>query len=108
MNMKIKSYKDLLVWQKSRQLVKTIYLLLSKFTDSEKYGLISQIQRVSISIIANIAEGKQRQTTKEYVQFLYIAYGSSAEVEALLTLALDLGFAKESELTEIFEELTQI
>ncbi len=102
------SYKDLTVWQKSRELVKAIYLLLSKFPSSEKYGLVDQIKRASVSIVANIAEGKQRQTKKEYVQFLFIAYGSSAEVEALLTLAIDLEFATEKELIPIFNELTQI
>jgi len=82
----IQSFKDLIVWQKSFDLVKEVYSLTSKLPDSEKFGLISQIQRCSVSIPSNIAEGTKRGTRKDYAQFLRMAYGSSAELETQLLL----------------------
>lgn len=77
----INSYKDLIVWQKSMELVKSIYEMTANFPKEEIYGLISQMKRSSISIPSNIAEGKRRGTRKDYRQFLVIAYGSGAELE---------------------------
>lgn len=93
---KIKSYKDLIVYQKAYNMVLNIYKLTKDFPDVEKYGLISQIRRCSISIPSNIAEG-YRRGKREYVQFLKIAYGSCAELETQLSLSKDLGFVSEKE-----------
>jgi len=90
----IKSYKDLIVWQKSVQLVKEIYILTSKFSDSELYITTSQMRRAVISIPSNIAEGYGRKSSKEYSQFFSIAYGSTLELETQLIISKDLNFAQ--------------
>lgn len=89
------SYRDLIVWQKSVQLVKLVYELTSTFSDSEKFGLVSQMRRSAVSIPSNIAEGRYRSTKKDYCQFLTIAFGSGAELETQLELANVLNFALE-------------
>lgn len=86
----IKSYKDLLVWQKSIVLVRGVYLITSKLPREEIYGLSSQMRRAAISIPSNIAEGQQRQGRKEFIQFLRISYGSGAELETQLIILKDL------------------
>lgn len=82
----IKSYKDLTVWQKSVDLVQEIYLATSQLPREETYGLSGQMRRSAISIPSNIAEGQQRKGTKEFIQFLKIAYGSGAELETQLII----------------------
>lgn len=84
------SYKDLIVWQKSKKLVIEIYSLTGMFPNSEKFGIISQFNRAAISIPLNIAEGYRRRSSKEKKQFFSIAFGSGAEVEALIDICKDL------------------
>lgn len=86
------SYKDLIVWQKSMQLVKMIYQLSEHFPKQEIYGLTSQMRRCAVSIPSNIAEGSRRGSRKDYRQFLLIAYGSASELETPLGIAQMLGF----------------
>ncbi len=88
--MYIKSHKDLIVWQKSILLVKSVYFLTSQFPKDEIYGLSSQMKRAAVSIPSNIAEGHSRKGTKEYLYFLRIAYGSSNELETQIIIAKDL------------------
>ncbi len=88
--MSLNSYKDLIVWQKSIKLVKEIYKITSQFPKNELYGLTIQMKRAAISIPSNIAEGYLRKNLREYLQFLRIAYGSSAELETQLIIAKDL------------------
>lgn len=88
----IHSYKDLVVWQKALQLVKGVYLTTKKFPKEELYGLVMQMRRAAVSIISNIAEGHSRGHLLEYIQFLKIAYGSCAELEAQLLVSKELGF----------------
>jgi len=88
--MYLKSYKELLVWQKSIKLVKEIYVLTNKFPKSEVYGLSNQMRRAAVSIPSNIAEGYLRKNLKEFLQFLRISYGSSAELETQLIISKDL------------------
>ena len=78
--------KELEVWQKSISLVIDVYDLTKRLPDIEKYTLSDQIRRAVISIPSNISEGFNRQTTKEYVQFLYIALGSASELETQLII----------------------
>lgn len=85
--MKIESYKELIVWQRSVELVVEIYNLTKKLPKSEDYGLSSQIRRASIGIPSNIAEGYRRKNRKEYLQFLYIALGSASEIETQLIIS---------------------
>ena len=82
-----KSFKDLIVWQKSRDLAVTIYKLTEQFPKSELYGLTSQMRRAVISISSNIAESYHRFHQKEKRQFLAIAFGSGSELESQLEIA---------------------
>lgn len=92
MEEKIRTFKDLRVWQKGIELVKEIYKTTEVFPKSEQYGLSSQMRRASVSIPANIAEGFRRRSTKEHRQFLNIALGSSAELETLIEISKELGY----------------
>jgi len=94
--MKTRSFKDLIVWQKSYSLVKEIYKLTSSFPKDEIYGLSQQMRRCAVSIPSNIAEGYGRQYSKEYKQFLSMAYGSLCELETQYLLAVDLDYTKEN------------
>jgi len=78
----IHSYKDLIVWQRATGLAVLIYEITEMFPNNELYGLVSQMRRCAISIISNIAEGRRRGSRKDFHQFLTIAYGSGAELEA--------------------------
>jgi four helix bundle protein len=90
MNSSIKSYKDLIVWQKGYELVKQIYKVSSKLPQAEVFALQSQMRRAAVSIVSNIAEGSSRKTRKDYCQFLHLAYGSTSELETQLFLCKDL------------------
>ena len=87
------SYKDLIVWQRSIELVTAVYELTEKFPKEEIYGLTAQMRRAAVSISSNIAEGRSRGTKKEFAQFLRVAYGSGAELETQLEIAQRLGMA---------------
>lgn len=89
------SHKDLLVWQKSTELVKAVYLLTGNFPKSELYGITNQIRRAAVSIPSNIAEGYQRNHRPEYIQFLRVSFGSAAELETQLGIAKDLGMSSQ-------------
>ena len=99
-------YKDLNVWKISIDLVKDIYQLTSKFPSKEKFGLISQIQRAAVSIPSNIAEGANRNSNKEFIQFLFIALGSASEVETQLIIANKLGYTHN--INDELNEITKI
>lgn len=88
------NYKDLSVWQKSIDLVEHLYNTLKVFPKEETYALSDQIRRAAVSIPSNIAEGANRNSTKEYIQFLYIALGSSAEIETQIIIAQRIGYLK--------------
>lgn len=106
--MPVNSYKDLIVWQKSIDLCETIYNVTEKFPKSELYGLTSQIRRSCISIPSNIAEGHLRGHKTEYKQFLHIAYGSSAELETQLLIALRIGYFNKDEFDKLNNLLVEI
>ena len=93
---KLKSFKELIVWQKAYKLVLEIYKFTYNFPKSETYGLIQQIRRAAISIPSNIAEGYGRKHKTDYHRFLSMAYGSLLELETQYMLAIDLGYAKQS------------
>lgn len=84
--------EDIQVWQKARQLTRQIYEATSNGKFAQDYGLRNQIQRASVSIMANIAEGFGRRSDKEFANFLNMAHGSVAEVQSHLYVALDLGY----------------
>jgi four helix bundle protein len=91
----MKDHKDLDVWKISVNLVLEIYKLTAEFPKEEVYGLTSQIRRAAVSIPSNISEGAARNTSKEFVQFLYIALGSASELETQLIIAQKLNFSDE-------------
>ena len=88
--MRPKSYKDLIVWQKSFALVKDVYRLSAELPKNEQFGLCSQIRRCAVSVPSNIAEGQQRNNAAEYRHFLGIAKGSAAELETQLLLVKEI------------------
>src|SRR5438874_2185875 len=92
MEARMASYRDLIVWQKSLELAHAIYAATARFPKAELYALTSQIQRSAVSIPANIAEGHDRESTKEYLHHLSFSLGSLAELKTLLTLANRLNY----------------
>ncbi|MFZ3011599.1 MAG: four helix bundle protein [Minisyncoccia bacterium] len=86
----MKTYRDLVVWQKSIELVIAVYELTDKFSKEEIYGLTSQIRRAAVSIPSNIAEGKMRGGIPEFKRFLLIAFASGAELETQLIISKKL------------------
>lgn len=91
--MKDYGYKKLIVWQKSIELTKEIYVITEGFPKSELFGLVSQMRRAAISIPSNIAEGSKRKTKKDFQRFLVIAYGSGSELETQIEIAKILAFS---------------
>ena len=103
----LRNYKDLKVWQKSYQLCLFIYKVTKEFPNDERYCLTSQIRRASVSVPNNIAEGYGRKSTPEYVRFLYIAYGSTCELETQILLAGDLGYIEHEQLNKIQKDIEE-
>lgn len=104
----LSSYKELIVWQKSFELSKKIYLITNQFPKSEIYGLVSQMKRCSVSIPSNIAEGYTRNHRQEYIQFLRTAFAFGAELETQLLLARELKFIDNKDFLEINELLVEV
>lgn len=105
---KIKSYRDLLVWQKSMELVKEVYLITKALPKEEQYGLTSQIRRSSISIPSNIAEGYGRHSTNDYRRFLQIASGSLYELQTQLEICRNLDFLSNKSFEEVYGQSREI
>ncbi len=101
MNEIIKSYKDLVVWQKSMDLVVEIYKITELFPSEERFGLISQMRRCSISIPSNIAEGRGRGTRRDFIQFLRISLGSSNELSTQVEIAKRIANTRNLEFAQI-------
>ena len=106
--MPIKSYRDLIVWQKSLKLLFDIYRLTVAFPRDERFGAVSQLRRAAMSILANIAEGHGRATRGEYLNQLSVAQGSINEVETLLIVSRELGFAAAEQIAPIEERVSEV
>jgi len=104
----LKSYKELNVWQKAYQLCIAIYKITKDFPKEERYGLTAQIRRAAVSVPSNIAEGYGRKTTPEYIQSLYIAYGSHCELETQIMVSKDLGYIKSDDFQELQREIGEV
>jgi four helix bundle protein len=104
----LKNFKELKVWQKAYQLCLEVYRVTRKFLKEEIYGLTSQVRRSAVSIPSNIAEGYGRKTTREYIQSLYIAYGSNCELETQILLSGDLGFIGKEDLLGLQKEIGDV
>ncbi len=105
---KLKSYKDLIVWQKAMDLVLEIYKLTKSFPQSEIYGLTSQMRRAAVAIPSNIAEGYCRKHVKEYIHFLTIAYSSASELETQICISKKLEDTKNLEYSKSDNFLLEI
>ncbi len=92
--MAVKSYRELVVWQKAMDLAESVYKLTSAFPREEVYGLTAQTRRSAVSVASNIAEGQGRRSTRDFLNFLSIARGSLCEMETQVLLAERLGYLK--------------
>ena len=101
-------FEDLHIWNKSMELVEKVYLLSDKLPNEERFGLISQIRRCSVSIPSNIAEGAGRNSKKEFIHFLSIANGSTAELKTQLLLISRLKYLTEVKINPLLSLCNEI
>ena len=104
----IKTFYQLRVWQKSHELVLEVYKLTKSFPKYELFGIIPQLNRAASSVPANIVEGFLRDTTKEFIKFLYNARGSAGETMYFLGLAKDLGYIDERKCSEMARDYDEL
>ena len=100
----IKRFEEIKVWQEARELAKMVYNATSQGGFAKDFGLRDQIQRASVSVGSNIAEGFARNGNKEFVKFLWIAKGSATEVQSQLYTAMDVGYITDAEFKTIYEK----
>ena len=93
----VERFEDIKAWQAARELVSAVYRVSGRGKFEKDFGLRDQIQRASVSVMANIAEGFERGSDREFHRFLYIAKGSAGEVRSHLFVALDLGYVTSDE-----------
>lgn len=108
MSERIKSYKDLIVWQKAILLVTEVYSISKTFPENEKFGLTNQLNRAVVSVPSNIAEGWGRESRKNNLQFLRISRGSLMEVETLILISKNLNYINDQKFKIISEEIEEI
>lgn len=101
MNIKVKSFTDLVVWKKAHTFVLKVYKITKDFPREEKYGLVNQLRRAVVSISSNIAEGFSRRTSNDKSRFYYDSLASTAEVQNQLLISRDLSYIK----ADIFNDL---
>ena len=106
--MVIKCYRELIVWQKTMDIVEKIYIITKGFPKEEMYGMTSQIRRAAVSIPSNIAEGQARKSSKEFHHFLSISLGSKAELETQILLSQRLGYISIEASPKILLQLEEI
>ena len=106
--MYVYSFEKLEVWHEAKEFAKCIYLLTSEFPDSEKFGLISQLRRASVSICSNIAEGSARNSFKDKAHFTTIAFSSTVEVLNQLILSFELNFISENDYLKLRYDIESI
>jgi four helix bundle protein len=105
---KIESFEDLRVWQNRMELVKQVYIITNEGKLSKDFGLRDQLRRSSVSIPTNIAEGFERASRKEYVNFLNIAKGSAGEVRSLLRVAMEVGYMEQSTYSQLYDRVREL
>ena len=106
--MKLKSYRDLTAWRRAMDLAVSVYEMTREFPENERYGLTNQLRRAAVSIPSNVAEGQGRSTSRDFLHFLSVAYGSLQEVETQLILAQRLGFASEQKIDSILAQCGEV
>jgi len=106
---KIEQFEDIKAWQEARVLTTMIYAAVGPDRDfASDHGLREQIRRAAVSIMSNIAEGFSRRTTKEFIEFLFIAKGSAAEVQSQLYVALDQGYINERKFDGLYAKSDEV
>lgn len=100
--------EDIQAWQKARQTTRMIYRLTGNGKFAKDFGLRDQIQRASVSVMANIAEGFGRRSDKEFANFLNMAHGSASETQSHLYVALDLGYLDQTSFDEVYSLLDEV
>jgi four helix bundle protein len=103
----MQTYRDLKVWQLEMEMTKEVYVLTRGFPDWELYGLSTQLRRAAASIPANVAEGRGRDSTKDFLRHLSIAQGSLAEVETYLILSESLGYCTHQRIGDLLAKCSQ-
>jgi four helix bundle protein len=106
--MAVKTFNELIVWQKAMDFVDMVYAATAAFPREEIYGLTSQLRRAAVSVPSNIAEGQCRQTTRDFLNFLSIARGSLAEIETQITIAERLRYIDSTKKVDLIEPLKEI
>ena len=106
--MSVKSYRELVVWQKSMRTVEETYRLVRLLPSEERYALSDQMRRAAVSIPSNIAEGQARSSTKEFVNFLSIARGSLAELETQLMICVRLKYLQQSQIEPVMDLCSEV
>jgi len=106
--MKIERFEDIESWKAARELTKVIYSLTSKTSFNKDFGLKDQIQRASLSITANIAEGFDSKSNKAFINFLNYSFRSASEIQSLLYAAYDLHYINEAEFELTYEQCTKV
>jgi len=104
----IKTYRDLIVWQKAMQFVTSVYTKSASFPQIEQFGLTSQVRRSAVSIPSNIAEGYGRNSTGDYTRFLQIALGSLFEIQTQLEIAFNLNYISVNDFQTLFGQSREI
>jgi four helix bundle protein len=101
---RIERFEDIKAWQTARELVKAVYSFTRNGAFAKDFGLRDNIQRAAVSVMSNIAEGFERNSRKEFIQFLYIARASAGEVRSQLYVALDLGYINSDECSKVLNK----
>ena len=104
----VRSYRELLAWQKAMDLVVSCYKLTEQFPSAEKFGLTNQLRRAAVSVPANIAEGSGRQHTPDFLRFLSIAYGSLMEIETHIQITHRLGYVDDEAVRNLLDDTAQL
>ena len=104
----MQDYHNLLAWKKALEFVKLVYRLTKLFPADELYGLVSQLRRASVSVLANLVEGRGKPTDKDFVRFLYITTGSLNECQCYFELALELGYIDKKQFDFIYNKSKEV
>ena len=105
---KIKNFYDLDAWKKTNEFVLEIYKVTKKFPKEELYGLVSQLRRAAVSVLANIVEGRGKPTDKDFVRFLYISSGSLNECQCYFELAFELDYISKDQFDYIYNKSKEV
>lgn len=104
----MKTYRELIVWEKSMTLVNQIYKVSKQFPADENFGLTSQLRRSAISVPSNIAEGYGRNSLNDYIRFLNISVGSLYEIQTQIEIAFNLNYVEKNHFDELYENTKEI